>query len=138
VLPFKLERTDDTLMAHGGLALLAEFTHGLGLRALLDRVLRQPRSHWGYAPQVFVETVILLLQAGGRTPEDLRELGRDDALLTLLGYDALPDPDTVGDWLRRMGDPQTGQVVLRLVVDATMLACFRGIRRQCWALTGAT
>lgn len=29
-----------------------------------------------------------------------------------------------------------GQVVLRLVVDAERLALFRGIRWQCWALTG--
>ncbi|HWQ69122.1 MAG TPA: IS1380 family transposase [Patescibacteria group bacterium] len=112
VLPFKLERTDDTLTAHGGLALLAEYTHALGLQALADRVLPQPRSHRGYAPSVFVETIILLLQAGGRTLEDLRELTREEALLTLLGQEAIPDPDTVGDWLRRMGDPQTGQAGL--------------------------
>jgi hypothetical protein len=31
VLGFKLERTEETLTAHGGLALLAEFNHGLGL-----------------------------------------------------------------------------------------------------------
>jgi len=112
VLPFKLDRTDETLTAHGGLALLAEFTHGLGLRALVDHLLPQPRSHRGYAPSVVVETIILLLQAGGRTLEDLRELTREAALLTLLGQEAIPDPDTVGDWLRRMGDPQTGQAGL--------------------------
>ena len=112
VLPFKLERTDETLTAHGGLALLAEFTHGLGLRALVARHLPHPGSNRGYAPSVFVETVVLLLQAGGRTLEDLRELEREDALLTLLGHNTIPDPDTVGDWLRRMGDPQTGQAGL--------------------------
>lgn len=32
----------------------------------------------------------------------------------------------------------TGQVVSKLVVNAAMLARFRNIRRQCWALTGAT
>jgi hypothetical protein len=112
VLPFKLERTDETLTAHGGLALLAEYTHALGLRALVDRHLPRPGSHRGYAPSVFVETVILLLQAGGRTLEDLRELEREEALLTVLGHEALPDPDTVGDWLRRMGDPTTGQAGL--------------------------
>ena len=37
VLPFKLERTDETLTAQGGLALLAEFNHGLGLCGLTDR-----------------------------------------------------------------------------------------------------
>jgi hypothetical protein len=122
VLPFKLERTDDTLTAHGG----------LGLRALVDRELPQPRSHRGYAPEGIVETVILLLQAGGRTLEDLRELGCEEALLGLLGQDALPDPDTVGDWLRRMGDPQTGQAGLEglgQVRDAltTRLLCRDGV-----------
>lgn len=112
VLPFKLERTDEPLTAHGGLALLAEYTHALGLRALVDRSLPRPGSHRGYAPSVFVETVILLLQAGGRTLEDLRELEREEALLTVLGHEALPDPDPVGDWLRRMGDPTTGQAGL--------------------------
>jgi hypothetical protein len=56
--------------------------------------------------------VVLLLQAGGRTLEDLRELEREGALLTLLGHNAIPDLDTVGDWLRWMGDPQTGQAML--------------------------
>jgi Transposase DDE domain group 1 len=31
-----------------------------------------------------------------------------------------------------------GQVVLRLVVEAERLALLRGIRQQCWALSGAT
>lgn len=112
VLPFKLERTDETLTAHGGLALLAEYSHALGLRALVARHLPRPGSNRGYAPAVFVETVVLLLQAGGRTLEDLRELAREAALLTLLSQDGVPDPDTVGDWLRRMGDPTTGQAGL--------------------------
>lgn len=31
-----------------------------------------------------------------------------------------------------------GQVVLKLVIEAGMLALFQGIRRQCWALRGVT
>lgn len=61
---------------------------------------------------VFVDTLVLMLQAGGRTLEDLRALQREAALRSLLDHDTLPDPDTVGDWLLRMGDPQTGQVGL--------------------------
>jgi len=112
VLPFKLERTDDTLTAHGGLVLVAEYNHGLGLRILADHHLPGPGSHRGYAPSVFVDALVLMLQAGGRTLEDLRALQREEALLSLLDHDTLPDPDTVGDWLRRMGDPQTGQAGL--------------------------
>ena len=73
VLPFKLERTDETLTAHGGLALLAEFNHGLGVCGLTDRYLPGPGSHRGSAPSVFVDRLILMLQAGGRSLEDLRE-----------------------------------------------------------------
>ena len=112
VLPFKLERTEEALTAHGGLALVAEYTRALSLRPLVARHLPRAGSNRGYAPAVFVETVVLLLQAGGRTLEDLRELEREAALLTVLGHEGVPDPDTVGDWLRRMGDPQTGQAGL--------------------------
>jgi len=48
-----------------------------------------------------------MLQAGGQTLEDLRELQREGALMRLVGREEIPDPDTVGDWLRRMVDPQT-------------------------------
>lgn len=112
VLPFKLERTDETLTAHGGLALLAEYAHGLGLPALVARHLPPPGSNRGYAPAVVVEALVLMLQGGGRSLEDLRTLDREAALLRLLGQPALPDPDTVGDWLRRMGDPARGQAGL--------------------------
>jgi len=107
VLPFKLDRTDETLTAHGGLALLAEFNHGLGVCGLTERYLPGPGSNRGYAPSVFVDRLILMLQAGGRSLEDLRALRREAGLMRLLDRAALPDPDTLGDWLRRMGAPQT-------------------------------
>ena len=112
VFGFTLERTEETLTAHGGLALLAEFNHGLGVCGLTDRYLPGPGSNRGYAPSVFVDRLILLLQAGGQCLEDLRELTREAGLLRLLGRAGVPDPDTVGDWLRRMGDPQTGHAGL--------------------------
>jgi len=112
VFGFKLERTEETLTAHGGLALLAEFNHGLGLCGLADRDLPGSGSNRGYAPSVFVDRLILMLQAGGRSLEDLRALRREAGLMRLLGREALPDPDTLGDWLRRMGDSRTGQAGL--------------------------
>lgn len=42
ILPFKLEITKEKLTAHGGLALMAEFNHGIGLRELTDRYLPAP------------------------------------------------------------------------------------------------
>jgi len=121
VLDFKIERTKEQLTAHGGLALLAEYNHGMGLRQLSDQHLPAPGSHRGYAPSAFVESLILMLQAGGQSLEDLRELEQEAALtfvslsrtMKLVGRDLLPDPDTVRDWLRRMGDPQTDQAGLQ-------------------------
>ena len=36
VFAFKIEKTKERLTAHGGLALMAEFNHGIGLRELSD------------------------------------------------------------------------------------------------------
>jgi hypothetical protein len=107
VLDFKIESTEEELTAHGGLVLLAEYNHGLGLRQLSDRYLPAPGSNRGYAPSAFVESLVLLLQGGGQTLEDLRELEQEAVLMELVGREVIPDPDTLGDWLRRMGDPQT-------------------------------
>jgi hypothetical protein len=34
---------------------------------------------------------------------------REKRLLRLVDRGNIPDPDTIGDWLRRMGDPKTSQ-----------------------------
>lgn len=112
VFGFKIEKTEEELTAHGGLALLAEYNHGMGVRELAVRHLPAPGSNRGYAASAFVDSLVLLLQAGGRRLEDLRELRREAPLLKLVGRDLIPDSDTVGDWLRRMGDPTTGQAGL--------------------------
>lgn len=108
VFPFKLEKTGEELTAQGGLALFAEYNHGMGLRNLSDRYLPGAGSNRGFAPSAFVGALVLMLQAGGRHLEDARELRRESALLGLVEREAVPDPDTVGDWLRRMGDPAGG------------------------------
>jgi hypothetical protein len=112
VFGFKIEKTEEELTAHGGLALLAEYNHGMGLRELAAGYLPCPGSNRGYAASAFVDSLVLLLQAGGRRLEDLRDLRREGPLLKLVGRDLIPDSDTVGDWLRRMGDPKTGQAGL--------------------------
>lgn len=130
VFRFKIEKTDEEQTAHGGLALLAEYNHGIGLRDLADRYLPGPGSNRGYAASAFVDSLVLLLQAGGRRLEDLRELRREEPLLKLVGRDELPDSDTVGDWLRRMGDPKTGQAGLLGLGAARDILNHRLLRRD--------
>jgi hypothetical protein len=130
VFGFKLEKTDEELTAHGGLALLAEYNHGIGLRELADRHLLGPGSNRGYAASAFVDSLVLLLQAGGRRLEDLRELRREAPLLKLVEREEIPDSDTVGDWLRRMGDPKTGRSGLAGLGTVRDILTHRLLRRD--------
>jgi hypothetical protein len=100
---FKLETTREKLTAHGGLALMAEFNHGIGIRELANKCLPQPQSNRGFMPSVFVDTLVLMLESGGVSLEDIRELKYEEGLMKLLSESQIPSPDAVGVWLRRMG-----------------------------------
>jgi hypothetical protein len=113
IFSFKIDTTKERLTAHGGLALMAEFNHGIGLRELTRCYLPAPGSNRGFDPSVMVESLVLMLQGGGRSLEDLRELRQEEGLMRLIGRDEIPEPDTTGDWLRRMGDPNRGQEGLK-------------------------
>jgi hypothetical protein len=69
----------------------------------VDRTLPSPGSGAGYRPSQFVEPLLLMLQGGGRTLEDLRQIREDTGLGSLLELSAIPSADATGDWLRRMG-----------------------------------
>lgn len=105
---FKLETTREKLTAHGGLALMAEFNHGIGIRELTNKYLPHPKSNRGFMPAVFVDPLILMLEGGGVSLEDIRELKYEDGLMKLIGEKRIPSPDAIGDWLRRMGEDSEG------------------------------
>jgi hypothetical protein len=96
IFPFKIETTKERLTVHGGLALMAEFNHGIGLRGLTDRYLPVPGSNRGFDPSVVVDSRVLMLQGGGRSLEDLRELKDEEGLMKLMGRGEIPEADTVG------------------------------------------
>ena len=78
IFPFKIEMTKERLTAHAGLALMAEFNHGIGLRELTDRCLPSPGSNRGFDSSVLVDSIVLMLQGGGKSLEDLRELKNEE------------------------------------------------------------
>ena len=103
VLPFKLDTTEDTMTAQAGLVLFGEYVHALGVPSHFDRELPGPLNSMGYKPSVYGMSVVLMLQGGGRSLEDLRMLRTDEGLRSLLNLTVLPSSDATGDWLRRMG-----------------------------------
>lgn len=104
VLPFKLETTKDLITSHAGLALMGEFAVGLGLRKALDRYLPWPGSGAGYLASEHVFPLVLMLNGGGRTLEDSREIREDVGLREILHLERMPSSDATGDWLRRSGN----------------------------------
>ena len=103
VLPFKLEMTRDTITPHAGLALVGEFSIGLGLLDAVDRYLPKPGSGAGYKASEYFFPLVLMLNGGGRTLEDIREIRDDEGLREILPLEKFPSSDAMGDWLRRMG-----------------------------------
>lgn len=103
VLPFKLEQTKDLITAHAGLALLGEFVVGLGLLDVLDKDLPAPGSGVGYSAGEHIFPLILMLNGGGRSLEDLRQIRDDQGLREVLGLHRMASSDATGDFLRRSG-----------------------------------
>jgi hypothetical protein len=104
VLPFKLEMTNDLITSHAGLALLGEFAVGLGLDKALDRYLPGPGSGAGYLASEHVFPIVLMLNGGGRSLEDNRQIREDVGLREILTLRRMPSTDATGDWLRRNGN----------------------------------
>ena len=104
LFPFKLEMTEDKLTSKAGLSIFAEYNRAMGLTELADKYLSAPNSNRGFNPSVFINSLVLLLTAGGTCLDDIRELKNEKELLGITGIKAIPEPDTIGDWLRRTGE----------------------------------
>jgi hypothetical protein len=103
ILPFKLEITRDMITPHAGLALLGEFAVGLRLLQSVDKCLPTPGSGAGYRPSEYIFPLILMLNGGGRSLEDTRQIRADEGLREILPLEKVPSSDAFGDWLRNMG-----------------------------------
>jgi len=103
VLPFKLDLTRDMITPHAGLALLGEFAVGLGFLKSADRYLPTPGSGAGYKPSEYIFPLVLMLNGGGRSLEDTRQIRMDEGLREILPLQRIPSSDAFGDWLRNTG-----------------------------------
>jgi len=103
VLGFKLEQTKDLIPAHAGLAFFGEFAIGLGVLEAIDKSLPEPGSGVGYRASEHIFPLLLMLNGGGRSLEDLRQIRDDQGLREILELERTGSSDATGDWLRRSG-----------------------------------
>ncbi len=92
----KLMRTEEPLTGQGGLLAFLEYVAGMRIEERVTAHLPAPGSNRGFAPSLFVWSLMVLFAMGGRTLSDLRDLEREKALLSALGHEQIPDEDTVG------------------------------------------
>ncbi len=103
ILPHNLSTTDELLTSRGGLLAIATLMEQLNLSNLIDKHFVQPKSNRGFSPSVFLNCLILMQHEGGIRLDDIKYLKKDTAITKLLGLKYIPQPDSIGDWLRRMG-----------------------------------
>jgi hypothetical protein len=87
VLPLKLEMTLNTITPHAGLTLFGEFTVGLRLLKSVDKYLPKPGSGAGYKASEYVFPLILTLNRGKSSLEDICKIRADEGLREILALE---------------------------------------------------
>ena len=103
IIPYELGTTNDLLTSRAGLITLGQLMCSIGFSQLVDKHFPQPKSNRGFQPSRFVNALILMLHEGGECLDDLRHIREDQALCRLLGIQSIPQSDSMGNWLRRIG-----------------------------------
>jgi DDE family transposase len=96
------------LTSHAGLVLVRELAGRLGVVGLLDRVTVKKRNR-GYSPAQAILALCEMLISGGECLDDV-ELLRADSAQELLRGQGLPEPTTLGRFLRRFTLGHLGQL----------------------------
>ena len=104
----RIAASSQQITAHAGLVLVRELAARLGVGELLDRVTVKKRSR-GYSPAQVILGLCETLIAGGECLDDVALLRGDSAQELLRGH-GLPEPTTLGRFLRRFSLGHIGQL----------------------------
>jgi hypothetical protein len=98
----RYELSDRTrAIPYGGLPVIHELVHKVGLVQRLDEQLRLLKIHRPYLDSDHILNIAFNLLCGGRSLEDIEVRRNDAAFLDALGARSIPDPTTAGDYARR-------------------------------------
>ena len=103
VLNFSIAQTDERLTSRSGEIVFGEYLKAIGVDKLCNTYLPQPGSNRGYAPFNFIQPLLLMLQSGGHSLDDLRMIQSDKAIQEVLHIKNVPTADGTGKWLKRHG-----------------------------------
>jgi hypothetical protein len=107
ILPFRIEAmpSRDALTSHAGLPLVAETMRALGLEQAAREHLHLQQRNAGLSDYQKIESIVLLMAAGGDCYDDMAVLRADAGLPRLLGY-RLPSPDSLRSFANAFDDEQ--------------------------------
>ena len=97
----KVEETDATVTGLGGVPVLVNLAHEMGLFKDVDALLPPKERDRGYSPSASVFDLMLIPYAGGECIDDLAVLRADQGLARLL-HRTVMAPSTAHDFLRRI------------------------------------
>ena len=98
-------------MPHGGMDGVRRVAQEMGLVGRIDDAVQVLRFHRPYHESDHVLNIAFNAFCGGRTLEDIELRRNDEAYLDALGVQAIPDPTTAGDFCRRFGEEDIGQLM---------------------------
>ena len=103
-LPLKGKSAKEAQASSTGLALLGEFCIGLGVLDWVDAYMPKSGKGAHFKASEYVFPLVLMLNSGGRSLEDIRIIRRDFMLRDILPLKRVPSSDAIGNWLRRTAD----------------------------------
>ena len=101
--------------AYAGLPLVLEMMRALGVNRSVEEHVhtRRVRREDGFTDTELVESVVLMLAAGGECCEDIGMLSGDDALVEMLGQ-KLPSSPVLKQFFYRFHDDERNEEIARM------------------------
>lgn len=103
ILNYKLETTNEKLTPRTGVIVFGEYLKGMNLEKLCNSEIKSSKHHKAYNPFDYIYPLILMQHSGGRVITDIKEIGYDEALKTILKIDKIPTADAVIKYLHKIG-----------------------------------
>ncbi len=100
----KCKSAKEAQASSAGLALLGEFCIGLGVLDWVDAYMPKSGKGSHFKTSEYVFPLVLMLNSGGRSLEDIKIIRRDFMLRDILPLKRVPSSDAIRNWLKRMAD----------------------------------